>query len=89
MKTYYITSIEYPRGIEYIVEKGNAWVGEGTTSTIDLVNTGHIKVAEVTTPTVYEHRYNEENKELKFVWKAKVGKYNLWTHAQSIYFQEK
>lgn len=88
MKTYYISSDDSIEDISHSIEKGKALIGEGTTEKDDLINTGHIYISDVINPAVYEHLYNEENRELKFVWAPPKGKYGLWVKGQYIYFKE-
>lgn len=89
MKTYYIYSDDNPRGLSHSVESGKALIGAGTTDKIDLTNTGHVYLKDVVNPVVYEHRYNEENHELKYSWAPAEGTYELWVKGASIYFKEK
>ena len=89
MREYFIQTDNYHRDLVIEVPTGAVEIGEGATMEFDLRNIGYSKIADVINPKVFKHRYNEENKELEFVWKPKEGEYEMWVKGKSIYFREK
>lgn len=90
MKSYYISSDDHIDAISYEVNAVSVLIGEGTTSEIDLKNSGYACLGNVLNPKVYENRYNKENREMRMVWQAPNGKYRLWLKVRGagIYFAD-